>query len=338
MIPDFVRLSPGLEVQPSIYSDHGSDTEDVMSKLQSFRAIGLSAVAILAGSGLSAQQAGDPATLIREKLISEIKLTKATDAHDDIVTAGDVVQLHKDGLMMCSSASSYAYSNTYQNGILSGTLNNRAKDAARSFVRGKLPFGGGSTVSGSANNGCASRKFVSGEKFWVTDIRIAKDNSGIIVSTFSDPYNDVRYYGEIKFPFPGKTSVPPVDDEVKTVDEVLTVVPADDTAKGQNGDASRNSSGANPTGNGQVAGGSAQSAQAPPAPADHPALAPIAPPPPPSDPPAQQTKTIAVGQSKDDVLATWGPPAKDIKLSNKEIFVYADMRVTFIGSKVSDVH
>ena len=53
-------------------------------------------------------QAGDPATLIQEKLVTQIKLTKATADHSDIVTAGDVLVLHKDGLMMCSSASSYA--------------------------------------------------------------------------------------------------------------------------------------------------------------------------------------------------------------------------------------
>jgi hypothetical protein len=309
-----------------------------MTKLQGLHAFALSAISVLSGGGLVAQQVGDPATLIKEQLVSQIKLTKATDAHDDIVTAGDVVQLHKDGLMMCSSAGSYAYSNTYQNGVLSGNLNNRAKDAAKNFVRGKLPFGGGSTVSGSASNGCASRKFVSGEKFWITDIEIAKDNSGLVVSTFSDPYNNVRYYGEIKFPFPAKASPPPVNDEVKTVEEVLTVVPGDDAGKGQSSGASQTSSGDKQSGNSQGASGPAEPAPAPaPAVAAAPAMAPIAPPPPPSDPAPQQTKSIAVGQTKNDVLATWGQPVKDIKLSNKEIFVYPDMKVTFIGGKVSDV-
>ena len=308
-----------------------------MTKLQSLRAFALSAISILAGGGLVAQQVGDPATLIKEKLVSQIKLTKATDAHDDIVTAGAVVQLHKDGLMMCSSAGSDAFSNSYQNGVLIGTLNNRAKDAAKNFVRGKLPFGGGGGgVSDAANNGCASRKFVSGEKFWITDIRIAKDNSGIIVSTFSDAYNNIRYYGEIKFPFPSKASVPPVDDEVKTVAEVLTVVPSDDAGKGQSSGASQSSSGDKQSGNSQGASGAAEPAPAVAA-APAPPLAPIAPPPPPSDPVPQQTKSIAVGQTKNDVLATWGQPAKDIKLSSKEIFVYPDMKVTFVGGKVSDV-
>jgi hypothetical protein len=43
-------------------------------------------------------QAGDPATLIKEKLVSQIKLTKAAADHSDIVTAGDVVVLHKDAV------------------------------------------------------------------------------------------------------------------------------------------------------------------------------------------------------------------------------------------------
>ena len=287
-------------------------------------------VVIVAAFGSVRAQVGDPATLIKEKLVSEIKLTKATDARDDIVTAGDAVVLHKDGLMMCSSASSYAFSNTYQNGVLAGNLNNRAKDAGKSFLRGHLPFGGGGSVSDAANNGCASRKFVAGEKFWITDIEIAKDNSGIVVSTFSDPYNDTRYYGEIKFPFPDKHSVPPVDQEVKTVEEVLTVAPSDDS--GNNG----NSSGDNSSGQAQNGPAPAPAAPAAPA-APSAAVAPIAPPPPPADQPPPPPKTIAVGQTKDQVVAIWGQPSKDIKLGGKEIYVYPDMKVTFVGGKVSDV-
>ena len=60
-----------------------------------------------------------------------------------------------------------------------------------------------------------------------------------MISTFSDPFpdangNQVRYYGEIKFPFQ-KGSVPPVDDFVKTVSEVITVQPADDADQGNQG-------------------------------------------------------------------------------------------------------
>src|ERR1035438_3557739 len=170
-----------------------------MAKVKILGAFGVVAMASILTVGMEAQ-VGDPATLIQEKLVSQIKLTKSTADHSDVVTAGDIVLLQKDGLMMCSSASSYAFSNTYSNGALAANYKNRAKDAAKTFGFGRIPvFGGGTSASDAANNGCASRKFVAGEKFWVTGITVQKD--GILVSTFSDPYNDVRYYGEIKFPF-----------------------------------------------------------------------------------------------------------------------------------------
>jgi hypothetical protein len=293
--------------------------EEAMTQMRRLSAFGL----VAASFALAAQaQVGDPGTLIKEKLVSQIKLTKAAAAHDDIVTAGDVVVLHKDGLMMCSSASSYAFSNTYSNGVLAANLNNRAKDAAKSFLKGHLPFGGGGSVTDAANNGCASRKFVSGEKFWVTDVTLQKD--GILVSTFSDPYNDTRYFGEIKFPFAKGDPVPPVDAFVKTVSEVITVQPADDKDKGDKND--------------QASGQ---------APADAPAAAPaaapapaapmqaIAPPPPPADTPPP---SIAIGQTKDQVVAGFGQPVRTAKLAGtKEIYFYKDMKVTFTAGKVSNV-
>ena len=267
-------------------------------------------------------QGADPATVIQSKLISQIKVTKTAADHSDIVTAGDIVLLHKDGLMMCSSASPYAYSSTYSNGALAANLNNRTKDAAKSFLKGRLPFGGGGSATDAANNGCASRKFVAGEKFWISGISLQKD--GILVSTFSDPYNDVRYYGEIKFPFP-KGQVPAADTFVQIVSEVLTVVPSDD--KGDKGEQQASQ-------NGQESPGSQpgqQAKQSAPSPAPMPD---IAPPPPPAD---AAPPTIAVGQTKDQVSAAFGQPVKMAKLGTKEIFYYKDMKVTFTNGKVSNV-
>jgi hypothetical protein len=220
--------------------------------------------------------------------------------------------------MMCSSSSSYAFSNSYSAGTLTANYNNRAKDAAKSFLKSRLPFGGGGSVTDAANNGCASRKFVAGEKFWVTGVAVQKD--GILVSTFSDPYpdpqgNQVRYYGEIKFPFQ-KGSVPAPDDFVKTFSELITVQPPDDS--GDKG--------------GQTDQGN-QAAAAPAAPAPAP-MAMIAPPPPPSDAPPP---TIAIGQTKDQVTAGFGQPVRIAKLGAKEIFYYKDMKVTFTNGKVSNV-
>jgi hypothetical protein len=298
-----------------------------MAKVSTLGTFGFVTITAFLIVGMQAQ-VGDPGTLIQEKLVSQIKLTKSAADHSDIVTAGDIVLLHKDGLMMCSSASSYAFSNTYNNGVLAANYKNRAKDAAKAFGFGHIPvFGSGTSASDAANNGCASRKFVAGEKFWVTGVALQKD--GILVSTFSDPYNDVRYYGEIKFPFP-KGSVPPVDSFVKTVSEVMTVEPADDKAD-KTDQAAQGGQGGGQGG----AQGSQQSKAAAPAPVAPPApMAAIPPPPPPADAPPP---TIAVGQTKDQVTAAFGQPTKAAKIGAKEIYYYKDMKVTFTNGKVSNV-
>jgi len=291
-----------------------------MARTHTLGVFGLAVAGTVIALGAYAQ-GGDPGSQIQAKLVSQIKLTKPTADHTDIVTAGDVVLLHKDGLMMCSSASTYAFSNTYNGGVLSANYNNRAKDAAKSFLKGRLPFGGGGSATDAANNGCPSRKFVAGEKFWVTGVTPQKD--GIVVATFSDPYQDpsnpggdkVHFYGEIKFVYP-KGATPAPDDFVKTVSEVMTVAPADDSDKG----------------GGQGGGAPAQAAAAPAAPPAP--MAAIAPPPPPTDVPPP---TIAIGQTKDQVSAAFGPPTRMAKVGVKEIFYYKDMKVTFTNGKVSNV-
>jgi hypothetical protein len=48
-------------------------------------------------------------------------------------------------------------------------------------------------------------------------------------------------------------------------------------------------------------------------------------------------KTIALGQSKDEVAAALGQPQKIVNLGAKEIYIYPDMKVTFVNGKVADV-
>jgi hypothetical protein len=290
-----------------------------MVQVQRLCALGVLAMAVVSTTEMKAQ-AGDPATLIQEKLVSQIKITKSTADRSDIVTAGDVVVLHKDGLMMCSSSSSYAFSNSYSNGVLAANYKNRAKDAIKSFGFGHVPvFGGGTSAGDAANNGCPSRKFVAGEKFWITGIVAQKD--GILVSTFSDPYpdpsgNQVRYYGDLKFPF-AKGSVPSPEDFVKTFSEVIAV----DSVNAESGQGGQN----------------AQAAQAPEPAQAAPAQAPmpdVAPPPPPTD---AAPPTISLGQTEDQVTAAFGQPVKTAKVGVKDIFYYKDMKVTFTKGKVTDV-
>jgi hypothetical protein len=256
---------------------------------------------------------------LQQKLETQYTLTKATADRSDIVTAGAVLVLHKDGLLMYVATSSVAPTNTYKDGKISAGV----FQAAKCKFCGHIP--GIGSLASQAN--VQNRTFVSGEKFWVTKIDLQDD--GVVFWLFSDPISDTRYYSELKFPYP-KGSPPDADHLLKTVEEVLTVQ-ADDSGddKKQSASAGSGSSGSG------TAGGNAPAPA--PASADDKAMAPIAPPPPPTDAPPPQPKTIAVGQTKDMVVANFGQPTKVVKLATKEIDYYPDMKVTFVGNKVTDV-
>jgi hypothetical protein len=241
------------------------------------------------------------AASIQQKLVAQYPITKTTDNRADIVTAGAVLVLQKDHLLMYSVATPYPPLNIYKKGKIS-------QSAGSGFLRDL-----GNVLMTSANNASdiPQRKFQAGEKFWVTGVGI--QNDGILFQFYSDAYDGIRYYGQLKFPFP-KGQVPPSDEVLKTIAEVLTVQP-NDTAGGDTQSPPADSSGASEDG----------------------ALKPILPPPPPADAPPPAPKTISLGQTKDVVVAIFGPPTTVAKLGAKEIDYYPGMKVTFVHNKVTDV-
>lgn len=52
---------------------------------------------------------------------------------------------------------------------------------------------------------------------------------------------------------------------------------------------------------------------------------------------AAQTKTVALGQTEDEVKSILGAPDKVIDLGPKKIYVYKDIKVVFTDGKVADV-
>lgn len=262
-----------------------------------------------------AQTAATPAS-IENSLTSQYSLTKTTADRSDIVTAGAVLVLKKDGLLMSSTTTSAAATNTYKDGRLTQGV----------WKVARMP-GFGSLMSHTGQT-AQTRTFVAGEKFWVTKITVHED--GIVFDLFSDPISDVRYYSTLKFPFP-KGSYPSTDAAAKTVGEVLQVQPADNSA-GSGGDP-----GQQPAGGASAPAPAATAAAVAPPAAPPAAMAPIAAPPPPSDTPPPAPKTIALKQTKEQVVAAFGQPTKVVKLGAKEIDYYPDMKVTFVNDKVTDV-
>jgi len=94
------------------------------------------------------------------KLNAQFRLTTTTADRSDIVTAGDVVVIHKPGLVMFSGTA-VPSTNNYKGGVIS------------------QGFG---TVLIMTNPNTVQRAFVPQEKCWVIGITVQKDG---VVSAFS---------------------------------------------------------------------------------------------------------------------------------------------------------
>ncbi len=222
---------------------------------------------------------------IQKRLSSAFKRTTLTADRSDVAKAGTVLTLHKDNLLMCSMDAHASPTNTYKNGAISMGLG-----ATMSWSMAL------SSVGQQVAN-TPQRKFVGGEKIWLADYQVKDD--GVYFLFYSDPFDNIRYFGQLKFPV-SKGAFPPADTMMKTIAEVVT----DDSAQ----EAAPADSSAPPAQQG--AGGQA---------------------------PAPAPKTIGLGQTKDEVVAILGQPQKMVNLGAKEMYYYPDMKVIFTNGKVTDV-
>jgi hypothetical protein len=265
---------------------------------------------------------------LEEQLQSEYMITTPTADNTDLVTTGSVLILQKKGFSAGAVASKVVTQNTYKD----GQIHAGAATAVRRF--GALPGisyipGVGAAAGTAAGAAGGSRDFVNGEKLYVTQISIDRGKDVIAFDLISDSYGDSgRFKGQLRFQFP-KGAVKSADlaaaDAV--ISQVFKIQPADANANAQQ-----------PADNGNAQAPAASNAAAqPPAPVADAPPPPIPPPPPPVDEPPAPPKSIDLGQTKDQVIASFGQPLRTAKVGTKEIFFYKDLKVTFVGGKVSDV-
>ena len=162
-------------------------------------------VAILACSTWANAQ--DARLELENKLEAQFVPTKITADRTDIVTAGSILLLHKDGLLMFSIDTKVPPTVSYKDGKLSMGL---GAIMATDFALGQAQ-------PGSNHSTVPQRKFVAGEKIWYVSSSVKDD--GVLFMVYSDVYQDVRYYGLLKFPF-AKKVIPPADELLKTIAEV----------------------------------------------------------------------------------------------------------------------
>jgi hypothetical protein len=296
-------------------------------------------VSLMLAGVIGAARGEDPAAL-QKKLVAEFALTQPTAADDDIVTAGAILVLQKSDLVLGPTSASSLYTNVYKDGKIEANSFAQAKKTLGKIGRfgGFIPGVGGAAAAGASSadssSGAAPRTYVKGEKMWVTKIEVKTENKQpeVIFELFTDPVADVRYKGALKFPYAKGAAEGDVD---KLIAEVFTIQPADQDQQGQAPAAGQAAGQAAAPASAPAASPAASAPAAAPAPAA--ALPDIPPPPPPADEPAAPPKTIAVGQTPEQVTAAMGQPEKIVKLAKKEIYYYKDLKVIFTAGKVSDV-
>jgi hypothetical protein len=183
-----------------------------MKQVRWFHAFGLTAITLMLSAALGAQ--GDPKDLLLKKLNEQFVPTKFTADKSDIVTAGVVVALKEDGLLVYTVTVPMAPISVPKKGKLTQGFGD---------MLGVGMADGLNRPGGAA--GIPKKTLVTGEKVWVRAIELAKDS--IMVQVVTDPYDDGRYFATLKFLIP-KGTVPTSDDGVKMISEVLDVQPAQD--------------------------------------------------------------------------------------------------------------
>jgi hypothetical protein len=247
------------------------------------------------GSAAAAAVSEDPLTAIRKGLSGIFVLATLKKDTGDIAKAGSIIQFKKDGFTMWTTEDGVSPIFQYKDGKFSMpasawlTAHNKLYAKDEQLNPENVP----------------KRKFVAGEKCWIVGYTVVEN--GVYLSFVSDLFQDVRYQGEIWFPFERKQPTPAPAQFMKLMDDVISVEPP-------------------------PAEEAAAPAPAPAAPAA-PAPAAIAPVPPPAAPP----KVVALGQTRAEVEAILGSPTKEAKVGQKDIYYYPDMKVIFVAGKVSDI-
>lgn len=131
----------------------------------------------------------------------------------DILTAGSIMVMQKEGLWLCGLNAGGPLENTYKNGKLSA---------------GRFGWGMALGLMKIDTNTIPQLKFKTGDKFWIKSYNV--DKNGVRFFLWSDAIENVRYYGWLKIPF-AKGEIPSPDEAMKMISEAVTAEPMDNVAQ-----------------------------------------------------------------------------------------------------------
>jgi hypothetical protein len=255
------------------------------------------------------------AVSLQEQLAAQYKLVKmgSDTSGYSVIEAGTLLAIQKGGILGVPYSDKTVLTTKYENGTVHGP------NAAMAEARKKL-FG---HFSQTASEGQTTHLFQKGDKVYPTkvSVNVEKDTVelGIVACDTCNKTDPPTYNkAQVVFEFPkGSLAKASAGDVEDTIGQLLSV--SDDSQQGdQNSQQPADQ-------NAQQQGGQDQQQAA-----DQGQQ---------QQQPQQQAEpqTIEKGQSPDQVVAAIGKPDKIVNLGAKQLYIYKDMKITFVNGKVSDV-
>src|ERR1700733_12691731 len=245
------------------------------------------------------------AVSLQEQLVAQYKLVKmgSDTSGYSVVEEGTLLAIQKGGLLGVPYSDTSVQSNKYEGGVV------KAPNAmlSKGIGFGMKKFGKEQTT----------KLLAKGDKVYPTKIDVNLDKDTVtmgIVACDTCNNTDPKTYNKanVIFVFPRGTLAKASAGEVEdTIGQLLSISTDDTQQAGDQG--------------GQQQGGD-QGGQPATAQAQQPAV---------QDQPEPQS--IEKGMTPDQVEAAMGKPDKKVNLGPKQIYVYKDLKVTFLNGKVSDV-
>jgi hypothetical protein len=270
---------------------------------------------VISPSLLVAQAA--PAVSLEEQLKAQYTMVKmGGDSNGPaVLEAGTLLAIQKGGILGVPYGNMNLLPAHYQDGTLHppATATSNTTTAMGQKVCGL--FGKCNSMKDQVGKQTTTRLFQVGEKVYPSKIEVNPGKDMIALSVIScDSCNKIDpptyYKSEVIFQFAkgylAKASVPQVEDTIAQVFSMDTGDDAQNQAQNQGGQ--------------QGGGGGGQGGQGQQAQQQQP-----------------EPQTIQLGQTTDQVQAALGKPEKVVNLGPKMIYVYKDLKVTFVNGKVSDV-
>jgi hypothetical protein len=251
-------------------------------------------------------QAAAQAPTLQEQLAAQYKLAKmgSDSSGYSVVDAGTLLEIKKGGILGVPYSDKTMLTTKYEGGTVHSP--NSLMVASKKSLLGHF--------STTSSQGQSTKLFQSGDKVYPTKIDVKPDKDIVAIDIVAcDKCNNTdpatANKANVVFQFPkgslAKTSAGDIED---TIGQLLAI--SDDSQPSQGGDQQ----------GGQQQGAQQQGAQQ-------------------GGQQQQQSEpqTIQMGMTTDQVQGALGAPAKMVNLGPKQIYVYKDLKVTFLNGRVVDV-